>query len=322
MTDSTKYAFKKHLSSKFPSQIVVDTTERCNLACIHCPHPELTAKGLLGNVFLDSDLHNKMVDEVASDGKGICRYLRYTGQGETMMHKHIMKMLDYAVQNSGTAVNVTTNGTVMGERRAKELLDVGVHVVDISIDALKDETYAIVRKKGELERTRSNVLRLLDMRSKGSYETRIVVSFVEQPQNTGEADDFERFWKDAGADYVVIRRQHSAGGVKKELVNVSTERYPCLYPWERLTLGPDGMVHFCPQDWVHGSEIADFKTATIKEVWQGEGMQALRQAHLENNFSNHSFCGQCPDWSTTRWPDEGLSYTDLMANAVSASTKD
>ena len=31
-----------------------------------------------------------------------------------------------------------------------------------------------------------------------------------------------------------------------------------------------------------------------------------------NDFSAHKFCGQCPDWRSTRWPDEGRSYADMM----------
>jgi len=321
MDGNVNYGFQAHLSAEFPSQIVVDTTEHCNLACIHCPHAELTAEGKLGKVFLDVELHNKMVDEVAQEGWDICRYLRYTGQGETMMHPKIFEMLEYAVSHSKTAVNVTTNGTVLGEKRAKRLLDAGVHVVDTSIDAFKDETYAIVRKKGKLEKTRTNLLRLLEMREKGGYQTKVVVSFVEQPQNTDETEAFEKFWKAAGVDYVVIRRQHSAGGVKAELVNMPEGRYPCLYPWERVTLGPNGTLHYCPQDWIHGSEIGDFRHISIKEIWQGEAMDELRKAHLNNNFSCHKFCGNCPDWSTTRWPSAGQSYSNLMKRAVQASTE-
>ena len=34
------YGFVSLLSKKFPSQVMVDLTEVCNLACIHCTHPE------------------------------------------------------------------------------------------------------------------------------------------------------------------------------------------------------------------------------------------------------------------------------------------
>ena len=60
---------------------------------------------------------------------------------------------------------------------------------------------------------------------------------------------------------------------------------------------------------------------TVEEAWQGETMRTLREAHLSGDFSGHPFCGQCPDWATTRWPGEGRSYADLMKSVVTASPK-
>ena len=33
-----EYKFYNRLSSVFPSQVMVDVTQVCNLSCIHCPH--------------------------------------------------------------------------------------------------------------------------------------------------------------------------------------------------------------------------------------------------------------------------------------------
>ena len=41
MFDKPKYGFHGRLSSRFPSQVMVDLTEVCNLACIHCTHQNL-----------------------------------------------------------------------------------------------------------------------------------------------------------------------------------------------------------------------------------------------------------------------------------------
>jgi MoaA/NifB/PqqE/SkfB family radical SAM enzyme len=322
MGGSREYGFQGHLSADFPSQIVIDTTEVCNLACIHCPHEMLTQRGVLSKKFINVELHNRLIDEVAECGRNICRYLRYTGQGETLLHPNILDMLEYAANKSGTSINLTTNGTILWEKRSQRILDAGVHAIDISIDAFNDKTYAMIRKKGQLSITRKNVQRLIELRTKGRYGTKVVVSFVEQPLNASEINEFENYWNEQGADYVVIRRQHSAGGVKCELVDVKAERYPCLYPWERLTIGPSGMIHYCPQDWVHGSEIADYRVESIRQVWVGEKMSALREAHLSNDFSTHSYCGNCPDWSTTRWPTEGKSYSDLMHKVSQASSEE
>ena len=147
---------------------------------------------------------------------------------------------------------------------------------------------------------------------------KVVVSYIDQPLNHHETSDFEAYWKDLGASYVVIRRLHSAAGQNTDIkVQIgkrveNQDRRPCLYPWERIVLSPAGTLGFCPEDWVHGSEVADYRNTTIKETWSGAFYTQLRDAHCSNNFSNHGFCGQCPDWSLTRWPDEGRSYSDMV----------
>ncbi|MFA5360553.1 MAG: radical SAM protein [Candidatus Paceibacterota bacterium] len=320
--DKPKYGFQKHLSSEFPSQIVVDVTQYCNLACIHCPHREFVKSKAFSGAQLDVELHKKLIDEVATDGLGICQYLRYSPSGEALLHPKIEKMLEYAAKHSKTKINLTTNGMLLTESKAKKLLDIGVDVFDISIDAFTNETYSKIRINGNLNVTRKNVLNLINLIKKHNYKSKVVVSFIEQPLNKEETSDFEKFWKDKGAHYVVIRKLHSAGGAKKEIKKrmdkffQSTPRKPCVYPWERLVLTPIGTIGFCPVDWEHKSEIADFKNHTIKEIWQGEYMQKLREAHLKNDFTGFDFCKQCPDWIYTKWPGEGRAYRDMMEELV------
>ncbi|TYQ27674.1 radical SAM/SPASM domain-containing protein [Pseudanabaena sp. UWO310] len=326
MTNSTstlsihqpQYGFYDRLSANFPSQLLVDATEVCNLACIHCPHPDFKKSHHYDGRSLTLDLNAKLVDEVREHGQNVTQYIRYASNGEPLTHPDIYEMLDYAKQNSGVMVTLTTNGTLMTERRIERLLEIGVDVIDISIDAFSPETYSQIRVNGNLNITRSNVIKLIELSNQANASTKVVVSYVEQPLNSHETQDFHQFWQDRGADYVVIRRLHSCSGAKTELANVRTAendkelRRPCLYPWERIVLNARGDLSFCPSDWVHGSYIADYRTTSIYETWQGEFYQKLRAAHLSNNYSQHSFCGQCPDWKSTRWPHEGRSYADMI----------
>lgn len=313
-----KYGFYGRLKAEFPSQIIADITEVCNLACIHCPHLEFTKSEYYAARRLDPELNAKMVEEVRDYGKGMTQYIRYTSNGEPLLHPHAYEMIEYAARNSGVYVTLTTNGTIMNEKRTLKLLDSGVHMIDISIDAFTPETYANIRVNGDLNVTRANVLRLIDWVRSSGAKTKVVVSYVEQPLNAHETRDFEAFWKDNGADYVIIRRLHSCSGAKAELATQKREgfkkeiRRPCLYPWERIVLNADGLLTFCPADWFHGSPVADYRTTTIREAWAGEFYQKLRQAHLSNDFSKFEFCGQCPDWEATRWPWEGRSYADMI----------
>lgn len=311
-----KYTFRDRLSAAFPSQVIIDVTEVCNLACIHCPHPTFKQSEHYSAKYLEPELVKKAIDEVREHGAGHCQYVRFTSEGEPLIHPGIYDMLQYAVDKSGTFVTLTTNGTILNEKRVKRLIDSGLHMVDVSIDAFFDMTYPKIRVNGFLPTTRNNVLRLLGW-AQGT-QTRVVVSFVQQEENKGEASFFKSYWEGQGAT-VVLRNLHSAAGAVVPVANIlragqaRDTRRPCVYPWERIVLNPRGYLAFCPADWSHGSTVVDYRTTTIAETWQSEFYAKLREAHLSNDFSCHKFCGQCPDWAVTRWPGEGRAYADLVA---------
>src|SRR4030042_1863551 len=81
-----KYGFYDRLKADFPSQIIVDITEVCNLACTHCPHPEFRKSKQYGARFLAPELNKKLVDEVRDYGQGLTQYIRYTSNGEPLLH--------------------------------------------------------------------------------------------------------------------------------------------------------------------------------------------------------------------------------------------
>src|SRR3990167_1711090 len=313
----SEYAFRDRLSATFPSQVIIDVTEVCNLACVHCPHPEFKKSEHYSARYLEQTLVVKAIDEVREHGAGYTQYVRFTSEGEPLIHPGIYDMLQYAVDRSGTFVTLTTNGTIMNEKRVKRLIDAGVHMVDVSIDTFFDDTYPKIRVNGYLPTTRDNVLKLIAM-AQGT-KTRVVVSFVQQDANAGEAAPFEAYWRAAGAT-VVIRNLHSAAGAVVPVANIMragqarSTRTPCVYPWERIVLNPRGHLAFCPADWTHGSTVVDYRTTTIRETWQSQFYVNLREAHLSSNYSCHKFCGQCPDWAVTRWPGEGRAYADLVSD--------
>ena len=149
-----KYGFYERLSKEFPSQVMVDITEVCNLGCIHCTHPKFKMSSVYNKRMLSPEINKKMVDEVAKDGKSITKYIRYTSNGEPLVHPKSYEMIQYAVDNSQTKVTLTTNGTLLNEKKMKKLLSTGLHMIDISIDAFSNKIYKQVRVGGDLEITK------------------------------------------------------------------------------------------------------------------------------------------------------------------------
>lgn len=319
------FNFSKDLPSEFPSQVMVDLTEVCNLGCIHCPHPKFKLSKHYAKKMLDEDLNNKMISEVSNYGLEKTKYIRYTSNGEPLIHPKSYSMIYEAVKKSRTKVTLTTNGTLMDIKRIEKIFDSGLHMIDVSIDAFTNETYSKVRVGGNLDVTRKNVINFIKLSKEKNIKTKVVVSFVEQKENTHEVTDFKNYWINEGADEVLIRKLHSNSGNTKldEFLNENKEkelqnRYPCVYPWERVVLNPRGFLSFCPTDWYGKSEIADYRKTTIKKVWQNSFYHDLRQQHLKNQFCN-KFCKNCPDWSNTNWPHfkEKKRYGDLVEKLLS-----
>lgn len=309
----SKYGFYDRLTEDFPSQVCVDVTERCNLACKHCQHAEFEKSAIYTGTDLSPMLNSKLVHEVADWGRESCNFIRYTADGEPLLHPKLMEMLRYAQRHSKAAVTLTTNGTLLTQLKAQELAATEITAVDFSIDAFNEATYRSIRGQS-LESVINNICYFLELWPR----PKVVVSFIEQPDNLGEADFFERRWKLLGADYVVIRRMHSCAGVKEDIAEFMNredkERRPCLYPWERIVLNARGYLQFCPAVWTGGADVINYNIpgTTIREAWNSQYYKDLRDAHLANTLDSEHPCAKCPDWQYTRWPDEGRSYADMM----------
>ena len=320
-----QYGFYDRLTKEFPSQINVDLIELCNYACIHCPYSMMVQEKKLSHARFSPVLNQKLIDEVRKYGVGKTQQIRYTANGEPFLHPEIMDILDYAVKNSGVFVSVTTNGSLVDEQKAQQLLEMGLGLIDFSLDAYSEKTYQEIRLHGQLEKVRSHILFMLKKKREGAYKTRIVVSFVVQEKNEQEKEDFKRYWTKQGVDYVIFRKLHSAGG------NMSyTEKeectQPCVYPWERISLDAKGLLQFCPNSWGTASGFEySYTDHTIHELWNSEVYAQLRKEHLQNRFEMFQRCATCPDRTSTIWPADRTGawrgYGDMIADFTKEDDK-
>ena len=315
----TNYGFSGRLTEAFPSQVIVDVCEICNYKCIHCPQSQFKHNGAFSGAVLSEKLNKKLVKEVAEHGKGLTQQIRYTAAGEPFLHPEIMNFLEYAVKNSGTMVSVTTNGSLLNNEKINRLLEINIGLIDFSLDALNEDTYKDIRKNGDLTVVRGNLINMLKMKKKMNSSTRIVVSFVEQEKNASEANAFKRFWEDAGVDYVVLRKLHSAGGFFKNVNDKQPGIKPCVYPWERILLNARGELDLCAMSWEGKTVIhSNYNDTTIREVWSGTEYSILRNEHINCMFERFKVCGKCPDRNLTIWPGNKTEsirgYGDMISD--------
>ena len=290
----------------YPPMLVFDVTNVCNLRCIHCPHTELIKSKKFVKKHLDKGLFYKAIDEVGKWG-GDC-LIRLTGDGEPLLHPDCLDMIAYAKANSNAVINLTTNGILMDREKAFRLIEDGIDLIDISVDALFEPTYNKVRRGGNYKKLLENIFGLLNIIGKKGAATKVMVSFIRQDQNQKECESFQNFWKTL-VDYVIIRNLHSASGMVKieesKTRNKSDKikRYPCPHLWKRLTIDFMGDIKFCAHDWSFNREnvIENIEFSTIADAWHSERLKELRTMHKDNVFDNKTLCSGCSDWASTSW---------------------
>src|SRR2546427_13275639 len=105
---------------------------------------------------MDLELYGKIFDDCKYYVVFICTY----GIGETMIHPSIFEMIRIT-RDAGIRTGMSTNATLMDDRRADMLLDCGLDYVILAFDGATKETYEKYRVGAVFEKTRENILNFL-----------------------------------------------------------------------------------------------------------------------------------------------------------------
>jgi AdoMet-dependent heme synthase len=123
-----------------PYLVALNLTKRCNLKCAHC-YLDATTKAAGGDDELTTDECVRLIDQIAEVNKGCL--LVITG-GEPLVRPDILDIARYAVQ-LGFMVVFGTNGMLIDDRMATQLVEIGVMGVGISIDSLDPQKHNAFR---------------------------------------------------------------------------------------------------------------------------------------------------------------------------------
>ncbi len=218
-----------------PQTIVFDPFHRCNAKCQHCwvhtpkiKHPE----EFLDRKF-DFELFKKIIDDardMMTDG------IILQGDGEPLMYDKFMPMLRYA-KSKGLGVLFFTNGILLDEEKAKEIIELGVNEIYCSFPAGTPEVYekvASIQPAETFYKIRDNLKNFMALRRKsGKGIPRLIVSHVIHNMNYHELAEMARMDADIAPDAVrfyLIRLDvmNRFLQLKPEQVDVIKEQIPSV----------------------------------------------------------------------------------------------
>lgn len=254
----------------------LELTNRCNLACTFCP----TADGRMARP------RGAMAPELFSralDGAGPIEFALLFQWGEPLLHPRFEDLATEATRR-GVRTLLTTNGTLLDDRRIGAILRAGVDRVTVSVDG-DDRTHEAVRGI-PLARTRDAVERLVAARDAAGAPTAVDVSMVVAPETESGV-----------ASYLASFRGVADRVQTIPLLTRGVRRTRCREPWRGgLVVLQDGRCTVCCVD--HDGELAvgDARTQDLRSIWNGPAMRALRRSHATGRLP--PICAGCAEHPT------------------------
>lgn len=178
--DQELNGIRVHRSLTQLHKLYIEPTTMCNIECRTC----------IRNTW-DEPMGRMRHETFENILNGIAAFehkpsIMFAGFGEPTFHGHIVEMIQ-RTKALGCFVEITTNGTTLTARRARQFIDAGLDVLWVSLDGATPESYRDVRLGAELPQVIANVERLNTLRKGGHFaRPEIGVAFVAMKHNITE----------------------------------------------------------------------------------------------------------------------------------------
>lgn len=291
---------------EIPEIIRVELTNTCNLACPHCRHHSAEKRKPENYAEYYKTPINMTEEQVAAIIKEVAPYkpsVTLNVANEPLIAKTfpfaVRKVKEYELPGT-----FNTNGIGLGKEIAQLLVDVQYDSINVSVDALTPETLKKARGITRLDKLIESVE--LVIRTRGDKPLpRVGVTFVITDYNAHELPGFLDFWKQR-VDVIRV-----TGYIKDLRPDISVipgfkredlpERVPCKQLFRDIVIRANGDVTPCVITAERPEVIVGniFRDGGVREVWNGEGLNRLRELHNNGRWDEIDFCGPCDYWVET-----------------------
>lgn len=162
-SDALRYGRK---SSELPSDllqfsedkkpvVVWNVTRACNLNCVHC-YAHATEKSHERELTTEQAIN--VLDDLARFDVPV---VLFSG-GEPLVRPDLAELADYAVKR-GMRTVISTNGTLITREKAKDLKEIGLSYVGVSLDGMEEVNDNFRKKKGAYRAAIDGIRNCLDV---------------------------------------------------------------------------------------------------------------------------------------------------------------
>ncbi len=279
-----------------PFLINSEPTSHCNYSCLFCPTGKKEGRS---RGFGKPELFDRVVREL-----GPTAYLMTMhGWGEPLMHGKLPEMIATAKRERICTV-VTTNGSLLDEDVARELIRSGLDCLVFSIDGITERSYRAYRRNGKYGKVLQNLKDFIALRNAMKSRTPFVEwQFLVFRHNEHELRDARKAARDAGADSIVFlpaytedeRFDATLPGFRLPKASPLPKPAACKHLWTTLTFHWNGAVVPCCYDYHEKVPYGDLLRDDLESLWNNVFFQDSRNLVRTGilNGSAGIYCEQC-----------------------------
>jgi radical SAM protein with 4Fe4S-binding SPASM domain len=295
-----RYRFKNKKASAYPSVIIFEITNRCNLYCTACRYTPThildqsgeDAKIPLGE--MDLKIFYRAVDE-ASDY--LLLALMYLA-GEPLLNPDIFKMLKKADERK-VPVILSTNGMLLNRANCIKLIESGIDLVKIALSGYRQESYEKEHRGGNIKVVLDNISTLVEIKKMYKSDAIIMVDYILFEHNEQDFPLMQRFCDNLG---IMINRRAARTNKQESIKTSSLESITantslCDWLWKTMSVNWDGRIFPCCEYsfWGKPEVLGQYNNngASIREIWNNQEYQKYRLAHIRYGRAGIDRCKGC-----------------------------
>ncbi len=174
----------------------IEPTMRCNLNCIMCPWPEF--RGTRADMSWDTF---SRIARYFSLTEGI----DFTGGGEPLLHPKLLSMIESG-KAAGCSVGFNTNGVLLNNELAGELVALNLDWIAYSVDAATPRTYEAIRHGAKFTQVLNNISAMKAAKeARGGNLPLTIMVFVMMRDNIHELPAYIDLSYRTGIDHVIAK---------------------------------------------------------------------------------------------------------------------
>ena len=220
------------------------------------------------------------------------------GAGEPLAHGEVGAMVRAAKEAGILGVNIETDGRGLKGELADELLEAGVDVVSVFLDANSPELYQALKGEDCFAEVARGVEQFADKAKQLGGRTMVAPHLIKMRETMAEMEEFYDRWITRCGAAVMVGYNDFAGQVADKAVMdmAPPMRWACGRLFERMMILADGGVTMCEQDFGGKCKLGNVFEQSVGEIWRGKELEELREAHRAARFTENELCVKCKEW--------------------------